>query len=205
MTEFSQPLPTIGDDYSLRFLVADDGTAVQDLCERCADYLQLITGLPPGPAEAQSLFVALPEGSSYDDKALIGVFVAPDVELIGVIDAVRDAPEPGEWWLGALLLDPAHRHHGLGTRLIHALETWVAALGGRAIYLSVVEQNTQALAFWRRLGFVEVERHQPQLFGVRESVAIVFRSLPLHAGRASDADLGHDAQHDAQHDTRHVS
>jgi hypothetical protein len=66
MNEFSVPLPAMGDNYSLRYLTADNGAAVQALCERCADYLELIMGVPPGPAEAQSLYIALPDGSSYD-------------------------------------------------------------------------------------------------------------------------------------------
>lgn len=184
MNEFPVPLPAIDDDYTLRYLTADDGPAVQDLCERCADYLELITGLPPGSAEAQSLYVALPEGGSYDDKALIGVFTASGNALIGVIDAVRDAPEPGEWWLGVLLLNPAHRQRGLGTRLTHRLEAWMAALDARAIRLSVMEQNTRALAFWRRLGFVEIERRPPRLFGAKESVAIVLRRWLACSGDA---------------------
>lgn len=174
MNEFTLPLPTLDSDYSLRYLTADDGASVQDLCERCADYLQLITGLPPGPAEAQSLYMALPEGSDYDDKALIGVFTPSD-RLIGVADAVRNAPEPGEWWLGALALDPAHRSRGLGAYLYHTLALWMAALGAHAIRITVAEQNTRALVFWQRLGFVEIERCSPRLVGAKESVSIMLR------------------------------
>lgn len=60
MNEFPEPLPVIGGDYTLRYLAADNGPAIQRLCERCSDYFNVITGLPPGAAEAQSLFAALP-------------------------------------------------------------------------------------------------------------------------------------------------
>lgn len=175
MNDFVEPLPMIGGEYTLRYLTADDGAAIQQLCERCDDYFDLITGLPPGSAEAQSLFVALPEGSSYDDKALLGVFTAPGERLIGVVDIVRDAPAPGEWWLGALLLDPAHRNRGLGARLAQALEGWMEALGAMSVRVSVLEQNTRALAFWQRLGYVEFMREPPHMLGVKESVAIILR------------------------------
>lgn len=175
MNDFAEPLPTIGDEYTLRYLTEDDGAAIQQLCERCDDYFDLITGLPPGSAEAQSLFVALPEGSDYADKALLGVFTAPGEQLIGVVDIVRDAPEPGEWWLGALLLDPAHRNRGLGARLAQALEGWMEALGAMSARVSVLEQNTRALAFWQRLGYVEIARESPHLLGVKESAAIILR------------------------------
>ena len=175
MNDFAEPLPTIGDGYTLRYLTEDDGAAIQQLCERCDDYFDLITGLPPGSAEAQSLFIALPEGSGYEDKALLGVFMAPDDTLIGVIDIVRDAPELGEWWLGALLLDPAHRNHGLGTRLVAALEAWMAAQGARSVRVSVLEQNTRALAFWQRQGYAEITREPPHVLGAKESIAIILR------------------------------
>lgn len=175
MNDFAEPLPMIGDRYTLRYLTEDDGAVIQQLCERCDDYFDLITGLPPGSAEAQSLFVALPEGSSYEDKALLGVFTTPDDRLIGVIDIVRDAPQPGEWWLGALLLDPAHRNHGLGARIVQAMEAWMAALGARSVRVSVLEQNTQGLAFWQRLGYAEVMREPPHVLGVKDSVAIILR------------------------------
>jgi GNAT superfamily N-acetyltransferase len=175
MNDFAEPLPAIGDDYTLRYLTEDDGAAIQQLCERCDDYFDLITGLPPGSAEAQSLFVALPEGSSYDDKALLGVLSAPGERLIGVVDIVHDAPGPGEWWLGALLLDPAHRNHGLGARLVHALEAWMTALGAESARVSVLEQNTRGLAFWQQHGYVEVMREPPHVLGVKESVAVILR------------------------------
>lgn len=174
MNEFAEPLPPIGDDYTLRYLTPDDGPAIQQLCERSGDYFDVITGLPPGPAEAQSLFVALPEGSSYEDKALIGVF-APTGTLIGVMDAVRNAPEPGEWWLGALLLDPEWRNRGLGARLYHAFEWWAGAMGAQGVHLSVVEPNMRALKFWQRLGFGEIERHPPHLFGAKVSATLILR------------------------------
>jgi len=175
MNDFAEPLPAIGDEYTLRYLTEDEGAAIQQLCERCDDYFDLITGLPPGSAEAQSLFVALPEGSGYEDKALLGVITTPGDRLIGVIDIVRDAPEPGEWWLGALLLDPAHRNHGLGTRLVQAIEVWMAALGAKNVRISVLEQNTRGLAFWQQNGYAEVMREPPHLLGVKESVAVILR------------------------------
>ncbi len=34
---------------------------LQTLCEQCADFYETILGLPSGPSEAHSIFVALPE------------------------------------------------------------------------------------------------------------------------------------------------
>ena len=58
----------------IRQLDSSDGADLQALCQRCHDYFELVTGHPVGPAEAQSLFSSLPEGKTYEDKFLLGVF-----------------------------------------------------------------------------------------------------------------------------------
>jgi myo-inositol-1(or 4)-monophosphatase len=137
--------------YTIRPLDSDDGEALQALCERATDYFELVMGRPPGPAEAQSLYMALPEGKTYDHKLLLGVF--HDIKLIGVVDLIRDHPHPGTWTLGLLLLDPLHRGRGLGRAIVHALEDWVRQQGATKLRIDVARQNVRALHFWRHLGF----------------------------------------------------
>jgi GNAT superfamily N-acetyltransferase len=90
-------------------------------------------------------------------KVLIGLF-RPGDDLVGVIDAFRDHPVPGEWWLGLLLLEPRERGQGLGRSVYDQFEGWAAAQGATTMWLSVVERNRRAYDFWGRLGFEEVER-----------------------------------------------
>ncbi len=172
-SSFNTALSTI-EGYPLAYLTPEHGPLVQELCERCADAIELVMGVPPGPAEAQSLYIDLPEGKGYEDKLLLGVFAGPD-ELIGMLDAVRDYPAPGEWRLGVLMFDPAHRGQGLGTRIVRAFERWAAAAGARAIQLTVAQQCEAAYRFWQRLGYQEREWQPPQRFGARASVFIVMR------------------------------
>ena len=93
----------VDERYTLVALTPEDGPEVQALMERRADHAELVMGLPPGPAEAQSLYMGLPEGKGYEDKLLLGVFTTQR-RLVGVLDALRDYPKPGEWWIGLLLL-----------------------------------------------------------------------------------------------------
>ncbi len=120
------------------------------------------------------MFVALPQGKSYEDKLLIGVFGGFD-ELIGVLDVIRDHPESGEWSLGLMLLDSGWRGRGVGEKTYRAFERWAAESGARRIRLGVVEQNEGGYRFWQRMGFETVDRRPPQRFGNRESVVIVMR------------------------------
>jgi hypothetical protein len=47
--------------------------ALQRVIESDEDYAQRVTGHPPGPADAQSTLMFVPEGHSPDDKAPLSV------------------------------------------------------------------------------------------------------------------------------------
>jgi ribosomal protein S18 acetylase RimI-like enzyme len=141
---------------------------LQAFYEGCADYVELITGQPPGPNEAQELLESLPRGKTHDDKFVIGLFDAPG-HLVGVLDVVRDYPKRDEWFLGLLMLRPQWRNRGMGERVYRRLEEWVRASGGKAIHLIVQEQNPGALRFWQRMGF-ELKGMGKQQLKARENV-----------------------------------
>jgi GNAT superfamily N-acetyltransferase len=154
------PLPPL-EGYTLAALSPTEEPLVQALCERCADYIELVAGLPPSPELARDLHTLLPAGKGYEDKILIGIFAGP-AELVGLLDAVRDYPTQGVWFLGLLLLEPARRGQGLGEKLYRAFEGWA-----------------KASRFWQRLGFEEIERRPPEVFGAKESIFILMsRTLP---------------------------
>jgi ribosomal protein S18 acetylase RimI-like enzyme len=171
MTKETIPAPV---GYLLIILASEEEPQVQALLKRCTDYIELVSGLPPSPAMAHDLYITLPEGKSYEDKFLIGLFT-PDNELIGVLDAIRDYPQPNEWYMGLLLLEPEQRGHSLGEQVYHAFERWAAQQEAQAVRLTVAEQNNRAYRFWQRLGFVEIEHRTPEKFGAKESVFIVMR------------------------------
>jgi GNAT superfamily N-acetyltransferase len=107
----------------IRFLQPGDEALAQALLEACADYRRLVTGLPPGPSDGVSLLVGRPEGRGPEDKFVFGVFTEP-ARLIGVLDVIRDHPNPRDWFIGLMLLGPSHRSQGLGRQLYLAFETW---------------------------------------------------------------------------------
>jgi ribosomal protein S18 acetylase RimI-like enzyme len=156
-----------------RHLRSDDAAAIQGLIERCADYVQLVSGQPPQPNDGEELLTDRPPNKSLEGKIVLGLFDEHD-RLIGVLDAVRDYPEAAEWYIGLLMIDPDHRRHGLGTDVYRAFERWAANLGARAIRLGVFQQNEQAQRFWQRMGFEEVERRS-QHFGELDNIVIIMR------------------------------
>jgi nitroreductase/GNAT superfamily N-acetyltransferase len=151
-----------------------DRPTVQALLERCVDYFELVDGAPPGDHAADGLWIDVAPGKTLDDKLLLGVWDLSG-HLDGVLDVMRDYPEPGEWFIGLLLIDPAERGQGTGGAVYRAFAAWAAGCGATAIGLGVVEANTGAYRFWLRLGFEAVRVTPPRTFGSREQTVTVMR------------------------------
>jgi GNAT superfamily N-acetyltransferase len=96
-------------------------------------------------------------------------------ELAGVLDAIRDYPDPGTWWIGLLLFRKDRRGHGLGAQVMAGFEQLAVKDGAREVRLGVVAPNLGGYRFWMRMGFTENERRSPRLFGIREQVVIVMK------------------------------
>jgi hypothetical protein len=76
--------------------------ALQRVIGAAPGFALAVTGLPPGPADAQNTFTALPEGKSEDDKFVYGVYL--DGQMIGCADVVRGYPDPSTAFIGLLLI-----------------------------------------------------------------------------------------------------
>jgi len=130
---------------------------LQELLERCSDYFELCENRPTPPDAARAEF-SVPPGRAMDDLFVFGI--RDDAgQLIGINSMLRNWPrKPEEWWISFQVIDPAHRNAGIGTSLYREVEAFVIAEGGRVVQAAVVERNTSADRFWRRIGFREIER-----------------------------------------------
>jgi GNAT superfamily N-acetyltransferase len=172
-----QEIPNIP-DYHTKLIHPTDVGALQALLERCDDFFILVDGAPPHSNAASALLQEYPPGKTADEKLVIGIY-NPDDEMVAVLDAIRDYPAAGAWWLGLLLLDPPYRNQGLGRDVYQAFENWVIDQEGKGICLGVIEENTQAFKFWQSMGFKEYERQPARQFGALEHrVITMVRRLP---------------------------
>jgi len=76
--------------------------------------------------------------------------VRPLVEL--------EALSPGSWYVNAIAVLPDHRGAGIGSRLMALAQTMAGRSGCQEMSLIVAEQNHDAVALYRRLGYSEVAR-----------------------------------------------
>ncbi len=149
----------------VRPLGEDDIPLIQNLGVRCADYSYLVMGRPPDPADARALLENVPPEKTRQDNLVLGVFEKQAESLVGVLEAIRDYPEPDTWYIGVLLLDPTARGGGLGDRLHRAFAGWSLRQGVQRLKLSVLDENVAARRFWERLGYTVTRALPAQAFG----------------------------------------
>jgi GNAT superfamily N-acetyltransferase len=160
--------------YQVRRISESDAPLIRKLGERCLEHIELHYGSPPDPAQIiRDLLSDLPPGKELADKVGLGVFSGAG-RLVGGIDVIRDYPEPREWYLGLMLLDPEHRNGGLGTKLFAALVQWLRGQGAEYLRLAVSEHNEAGRRFWTREGFEPVKQVIAE-FGNKKSVFHVMR------------------------------
>jgi ribosomal protein S18 acetylase RimI-like enzyme len=177
----------LGADWYAFDIAPADLAALQALCERSADYFERITGLPPGPSEAHSLYIARPERATPGQKFLLGIATF-DEQLIGVLDAISDYPEPGVCTLGLLLFEPDARGRGFGRAVMRGFAAWS---GAQTIELGAAESDPGTQAFWRKLGFASVETRMLRFSDNRTMSFVVMRaatSLILVSERKNQSD-----------------
>lgn len=70
--------------------------------------------------------------------------------------AVTIDPEtaPGEWYIDTVVVNPAYRGHGIGTKLLSYAEHLVKNSGGGKLALNVEMEKDAAIRLYNRLGFV---------------------------------------------------
>jgi ribosomal protein S18 acetylase RimI-like enzyme len=72
-----------------------------------------------------------------------------------VIGTVMAGYDGHRGWINYLAVDPAQRRQGRGQALMHAAQHGLQALGCPKINLQVRAGNTEALAFYRALGYAD--------------------------------------------------
>lgn len=154
----------------------------------------LVADLPAAPTPGRVLGSAAPElppvlleaapsaqwlgayhyrgGSRLPDVAA-GVLAAGDQPVFasvrtddGTVMAIARAVVDRGWaGVTAVEVGPAYRRRGLAAHVMRALSGWAVERGARWMWLQVAEENTAALALYRRLGFTVHHRYHYRLAG----------------------------------------
>jgi len=160
-------------EYLIKELSLIDIDSLQKLCERCADYFEIVEGRYPTENAGYEILTELPPNMEMKDKFVLGVYDNHS-SLISVVDIVKGYKVEREWALGLMMIDPLVRGKGLGNKLHNLLLEWVAEYKAESIRIGVVEENKNALFFWKKLGYKEIDRVTMTL-GNKENTVIVMK------------------------------
>ena len=89
-------------------------------------------------------------------RHMLGVYLKETNEAVGLADFLEENPEDCQPWLGFLMIARTHQRQGLGTEAFECLAAcFKEHYAWSSLRVGVMKTNTAALAFWRRLGFLE--------------------------------------------------
>ncbi len=111
-------------------------------CNPAQKAVAFFTDCPPNCDPAQSHRLGL-----FDDGQRGGP------SLSGIAELSFGFPNPGDAYLGLMLLAPRLRSVGAGPRLLAEVESRARAARSPILYLAVLEANPRGRAFWQRVGF----------------------------------------------------
>jgi GNAT superfamily N-acetyltransferase len=150
---------------------------LQRVLEEAPVYAHRITGVPPGRADAQSLYTVLPDGKSYADKFVFAI--DRENEMVGCADLIRGYPDPATAMLGLLLVSERYRREAIGSRAYALLEQYIKDWRCRRVRIGVVRSNAEVIPFWTRLGFEPTGEVKPYRYGsVASETVVLQKSLP---------------------------
>ncbi len=128
-----------------------DLAAVTAFYAAAPDYFLMADGEAPGPAKARAFFIDGPPGCDPAASHRLGLFLG--ARLSGLAELSFGFPDPGDAYLGLMLLGPWARRAGHGRAFLSEVEVRARTAGSPALFLAVLEANPRARAFWEREGF----------------------------------------------------
>lgn len=101
------------------------------------------------------------------DAAGSEVLIARDEDgaAVGMTCLLDRHPTDGHPWIGLLLVHGGLHRQGLGRQLADLIEERFRGEGREGLRLAVLENNPSALAFWRTLGWQEIDRRKDREHG----------------------------------------
>ena len=94
----------------------------------------------------------MPDGTESSQKHFMG-FWDKEGELVAICDLITDYKEKGEAFIGWFMVDAKRQGQGIGSQIFADMRASLSAQGYHYLELGVIENNTEAAAFWTSVGF----------------------------------------------------
>lgn len=166
------------DAVSMRILddSADNRRLVNAVLLAATDYHLRVEGSAPTPTHVDEFFTSVPDGYALDDIFPLGFFM--DDTMIGGGGILRGWNAPNKAMIGLLVFAPEWRGGGRGRAAVAEIETLARSWPGiDRLRVGVVGNNTDALSFWRKVGFIDTGEIKPKYPPYIEDIVILEKPL----------------------------
>ncbi|MFN6951680.1 MAG: GNAT family N-acetyltransferase [Albidovulum sp.] len=143
----------------IRELFPSETTLVAQFYRESPDYWLLAEGRCDPKSQAQDFFTDIPPNCDPAESRRLGLFL--NHRLSGVAELSFGFPDPGDAYLGLMLLGPWARGVGHGRSFLAHAEGLARAHHAPRLCLAVLDANPRGRAFWEREGFrpTGIRRH----------------------------------------------
>jgi ribosomal protein S18 acetylase RimI-like enzyme len=170
--------------YSIYRLFHEDIQIIQEVFEKCNDYLLLVEGKTVERNTGEEEFLSVPKGKSLEEKLVFGIF-NQQKEIIGYLDTLCIYPEEKCCWIALLLFVPEYRAKSMGQKVVQGFIEYMSTRGVQEIRLGVIEENYQAKRFWNNLGFELIHTTESRPFGNKAHKVHIMRRILIHKDKLS--------------------
>ncbi|QGV79909.1 GNAT family N-acetyltransferase [Streptomyces ficellus] len=131
------------------------------------EFQQLSGDFPdPDDIRPEQVAASLAEELVHPDTEVLLARSAGHVIGISVTRAQHpDDPDDPDPWIGLLMVHAREHRAGFGRELAEIVEKRFRELGRKGLRLAVLENNVKAAAFWRALGYEEIDRRPDRRLG----------------------------------------
>ena len=155
---------------------ADHRRSVNAVLQAATDYHLLVEGAPPTSAHVDAFFTSIPDGYTAEELFPLGFCV--NEKLIGLGGVLRHWNTPSKAHIGLMVFDPQWRGFGYGRAAVKHIEalahTWP---GIDKLRIAVVRTNSDALVFWRKVGFAETGEIKPKYGPFIDDIVILEKPI----------------------------
>ena len=148
-------LSRLSGQYTIRRMTDADADALFDFCRAHTAFYRYCSAQPSRERVLEDLHIA-PPGVGPADKYYVGFFQGDT--LIAVLDLIDGYPRPDVGYIGFFMVNAALEGRGVGTAIIGNVCACLKQTGKTAVRLAIAEDNPQANHFWKKNGFVVVDK-----------------------------------------------
>ncbi|HHW49575.1 MAG TPA: GNAT family N-acetyltransferase [Clostridiaceae bacterium] len=122
------------------------------------DKFKFATGVDK-PITMDTLVKRYIETIACGNEFFLGIYLRNEGIIIGILKGMLENEKGGIAWIKSLVIDPSYQRMGYGSSAVGLfLDFLEKNTKIRDVYLTVVEENTSGINFWRKQQFRELRR-----------------------------------------------